>query len=156
MLVSAFSTTGFQNIAPNEITQILPTGAFLLLAFVMGVGGSAGSTSGGIKLKRVGLAYKTIVSTVKEQIAPDSAKVSTSYFHLGRRIVDKEMAQNSLVVTILFIFTYIIGCIVGIAYGYDATYALFESISMASNGGLICIIQPDLPAPLVLTYTLQM
>ena len=156
LLVSAFSTTGFQNISPGEITQILPTGAFLVLAFIMGIGGSAGSTAGGIKLKRLGLAFKSVVSNVKEQIAPESAKVSTAYNHLGRQIIDREIAQNSMIVFILFIATYIIGCVVGIAYGYDATLSLFESITMASNGGLTCIAHPGMPAPLVLTYTIEM
>ena len=65
MVVSAFSTTGFQVITTNELTTVLTSGAFLSLALVMAVGGGAGSTSGGIKLYRVGIIFKSIVVTIK-------------------------------------------------------------------------------------------
>ena len=36
----------------------------------------------------------------------------------------------------LYVLTYVIGALVGIAHGYEATQAIFESVSMASNGGV--------------------
>ena len=45
-----------------------------------------GPTSGGIKFNRMGLIIKSLVATVKETLAPDSARVVVSYNHLGRRI----------------------------------------------------------------------
>ena len=42
MVISAFSTTGFQNITTNELTTALSSGAFFVLAILMAVGGSGG------------------------------------------------------------------------------------------------------------------
>lgn len=53
MIVSAFSTTGLQNVTTNQLTTSLTSGAFLVIAALMCVGGGAGSTSGGIKFSRM-------------------------------------------------------------------------------------------------------
>src|SRR5699024_4450144 len=65
MVISAFSTTGFQNITTNQLETSLTSGAFLVLAMLMAVGGSGDSTSGGIKFSRMGIIAKSMVSTIK-------------------------------------------------------------------------------------------
>ena len=76
MVVSAFSTTGFQNVTTNQLTTVFSSGAFLALALIAAVGGSAGSTAGGVKLHRVGIIFKSIVSTVKEAVSPSSFPIT--------------------------------------------------------------------------------
>lgn len=157
MVVSAFSTTGFQVITTNELTTVLTSGAFLSLALVMAVGGGAGSTSGGIKLYRVGIIFKSIVATIKEALAPDSARVVVSYSHVGRRILTPVVAKEAMTVFILYVITYAIGALVGIAHGYDASQAIFESVAMTSNGGIITgLATSGMPATLELFYIFQM
>lgn len=157
MVVSAFSTTGFQVITTNELTTVLTSGAFLSLALVMAVGGGAGSTSGGIKLYRVGIIFKSIVVTIKEALAPDSARVVVSYSHVGRRILTPVVAKEAMTVFILYVITYAIGALVGIAHGYDASQAIFESVAMTSNGGIITgLATSGMPATLELFYIFQM
>ena len=46
MIISAFTTTGFQVVTTNQITTAFSNGAFLTLAFIMAVGGASGSTAG--------------------------------------------------------------------------------------------------------------
>lgn len=157
MIVSAFTTTGFQVITTNQLTTVLTSGAFLTIALLMAVGGGAGSTSGGIKLTRVGLIYKSIVSTIKEALAPDSARVVVAYNHVGRRVLSPEIVKEAMTVFILFVVTYALGALVGIAHGYDATQAIFESVAMTSNGGLITgLATPGMPFTLELFYIFQM
>ena len=157
MLVSAFSTTGFQIITTNQLTTAFTSGAFLTLAIVMAIGGGAGSTAGGIKLSRIGIIFKSIISTIKEALAPDSARVVVSYYHVGRRVLAPEIVKEAMTVFILFVVTYVIGALVGIAHGYDATQSIFESIAMTSNGGLVTgIVTPGMPVSLELFYMLQM
>ena len=58
---------------------------------------------------------------------------------------------------ILYVVTYVIGALVGIAHGYDATQSIFESIAMASNGGLITgLATPGMPPTLEAFYIFQM
>ncbi len=157
MVVSAFSTTGFQNITTNQLTTSLTSGAFLVLAALMAVGGGAGSTSGGIKFSRIAVIMKSVVSTVKETISPDSARVVVSYNHVGRRILTPDVVKEAMTVFVLYVITYAIGAFVGIAHGYEATQAIFESVAMASNGGITSgLCSQGMPFTLELFYMLEM
>lgn len=157
MLISGFSTTGFQNISSNQLVTVVASGAFLVLALIMAVGGSAGSTAGGIKLRRVGIISKSIVATIKEALAPDSARVVVDYNHMGRRLVTPEIVKEAMTVFTLFVITYVLGSLAGIAHGYEATSAIFESVAMTSNGGLSSgIVTSGMPVTLEVVYIFQM
>jgi trk system potassium uptake protein TrkH len=157
MVISTASTTGFQVVTTNQLITVLSSGAILILAILMAVGGSSGSTAGGIKLSRIGLTAKSIVSSIKSAIAPDSARVSVVYHHLGRQVLDNDAARVAMTVSTLFVITYVIGALAGIAYGYDATAAIAESVAMASNGGLsFGITTQGMPKALELIYILEM
>ncbi len=157
MVVSSFSTTGFQNITSNQLVGVFSSGAFIALAVLMAVGGSAGSTTGGLKLLRMGIMAKSIVSTIKEALAPDSARVAVTYYRLGRRRVSPDIVKEAMTVFVLYVSTYTIGALVGIAHGYDAMQAIFESVAMASNGGITSgLVAPDMPITLELFYIFEM
>ena len=157
MVVSAFSTTGFQNVTTNQLTTVFSSGAFLALALIAAVGGSAGSTAGGVKLHRVGIIFKSIVSTVKEGVSPSSARVVVSYNHLGRRVLSSDAVKEAMTVFVLFVITYSVGALVGIAHGYEASQAIMESVSMTSNGGIITgIVTPGMSPSLEAFYIFQM
>lgn len=157
MVVSAATTTGFQNITSNQLVTVLSSGALLTLGLLMAVGGSSGSTAGGLKLLRVGLIAKSIVAALKEALSPDTARVSVTFFHLGKKVLSAEVARSALTVSALFAVTYVVGALFGIAHGYDATSSIFESFAMASNGGLSSgIISPGMPASLEALYIIEM
>lgn len=157
MVVSAFSTTGFQNVTTNQLTTVFSSGAFLALALIAAVGGSAGSTAGGVKLHRVGIIFKSIVSMVKEAVSPSSARVVVSYNHLGRRVLSSDAVKEAMTVFVLFVITYSVGALVGIAHGYEASQAIMESVSMTSNGGIITgIVTPGMSPSLEAFYIFQM
>ena len=157
MVVSAFSTTGFQNVTTNQLTTVFSSGAFLALALIMAVGGSAGSTAGGVKLHRVGIIFKSIVSTVKEAVSPSSARVVVSYNHLGRRVLSSDAVKEAMTVFVLFVITYSVGALVGIAHGYEASQAIMESVAMTSNGGVVTgIVTPGMSPSLEAFYIFQM
>ena len=157
MVVSAFSTTGFQNVTTNQLATVFSSGAFLALALIAAVGGSAGSTAGGVKLHRVGIIFKSIVSTVKEAVSPSSARVVVSYNHLGRRVLSSDAVKEAMTVFVLFVITYSVGALVGIAHGYEASQAIMESVSMTSNGGIITgIVTPGMSPSLEAFYIFQM
>ncbi|NPD31924.1 TrkH family potassium uptake protein [Berryella wangjianweii] len=156
-VISAYSTTGFLNITGSQLTETLTSGALLTIAVLMSVGGGTESTSGGIKVRRLAIIVKSIVSTVKQTLSPDSARISVSYYHLGRHTLSPELVRAAMTVTSLYGITYIAGTLVGIAAGYDATQAIFESVAMGSNAGLSAgIASQGMPAPLECFYILQM
>ncbi len=157
MTISAYSTTGYVNITTNQLVTVFSSGAFLVVAALMAVGGSAGSTSGGVKFSRMGIIAKSIASTIKEALAPDSARVVVAYNHVGRRVVSPEIVKEAMTVFVLYVLTYAVGALIGIAHGYDATLAIFESVSMASNGGIgTGVSTAGMPVTLESFYILQM
>lgn len=157
MVVSAMSTTGFEVVTSNQLTTCFSSGALLILILLMSIGGSSGSTAGGMKLMRVGIVVKSLASTVKETLAPENARVSVVYQHLGRHVLSTDLARSAMTVSTLFVVTFVLGALVGVAYGYDAISAIFDSVSMASNGGLSAgVIRTGMPAPLEIFYILEM
>lgn len=157
MIFAAFTTTGFQNITTPQLTDALSSGAFLILAILMAVGACSGSTTGGIKIQRFGILVKSIVATLKEALAPDTANIVTSYNHIGRRPVTPALVREATTVLILYGVTYVVGALAGIASGYEASQAIFESVAMASNGGITSgIVVPGMSWPLELFYLFEM
>ena len=157
MIFAAFTTTGFQNITTSQLTDAFSSGAFLVLAILMAVGACSGSTTGGIKIQRFGILVKSIISTLKEALAPDTARVVTSYQHIGRRPVTPQLVREATTVLILYGVTYIVGALAGVASGYEASQAIFESVAMASNGGITSgIVVPGMAWPLELFYIFEM
>ena len=156
-IISAASNTGFQVLTTAQITRLFSSGAFLLIAISMAIGGSSASTAGGIKAIRVGLIIKGIGLSIRRVLQPRSAQVNATYNHIGRHQLAPEVLSSALIVTSLYVIGYLVGALVGIAYGYDALSATFESISAGSNAGLTSgIIQVGMPEPLKVFYILQM
>jgi trk system potassium uptake protein TrkH len=157
MIISAFTTTGFQVVTSNQLVTVFSSGALMILLLLMAIGGSSGSTAGGMKLLRVGIVAKSLASTIKETLAPQNARVSVVYDHLGRHVLTTDLAKSAMTVSTMFVVTYVLGALAGIASGYDAISAIFDSVSMASNGGLSTgVVSSGMPTPLKLIYILEM
>jgi trk system potassium uptake protein TrkH len=157
-LLSAISSTGHQvNIGVTYLTDwgVLAPAA---LVGAMAIGGMASSTSGGIKGLRVGLAIKAVSHDIRRFLLPESAVIVTSY-HVGkRRILRPEAARAATTVLLLFILSFLLGTITGLAYGtLDVTQAMFEAVSIGSNIGLsIGVVDPSMPTGLQFVYVVQM
>lgn len=156
-VIAAFSTTGFQTISTNQMTTVISSGALLIIVFCMAVGGSAGSTTGGIKVLRIGILAKELVAYIKDLLAPASARQVVMYYHVGRRSLNTELVRANLAVLLLYGIMFLLTTIATVMYGYEAAPAMFESVSMVSNVGMSCgIIQPGMPEPLKVLYIFDM
>ena len=68
-----------------------------------------------------------------------------------------EVARAALTVSALFVLTYLIGALAGIAHGYDAIDSIFEAVSTGANAGLSSgIISRGMPPGLEMVYILEM
>lgn len=156
-VVAAFSSTGFQTISVNQMTTLIPSGALLIIIFCMAVGGSAGSTTGGIKVLRVGVLAKELVAYIKDLLAPASARQVVRYYHVGWHPLTQDLVRANLAVLMLYGIMFLVVTIVTVAYGYAAVPSMFESVSMVSNIGMSCgIIQPGMPDMLKVLYIFSM
>jgi hypothetical protein len=156
-IVSASTSTGYTVFSQNQMSALMSTGAVFICAIAMAIGGSSGSTTGGIKALRIGLVAKTLVLHIKSFLLPSSALVSTDYYHITRRKLRSDVATSALIVTMLYVASFIIGALVGISYGYGALPSTFESISATANNGLsLGVTAIGMPVGLEITYMLQM
>lgn len=155
--VSAATTTGFTTLGSSQMNAMLPSGSLLVLTLVMSVGGCAGSTSGGIKLQRLAIVSKAAYETLKNTASADSVSIVTSYYHIGRRRLNSPEVREAMTVFIMFVTTYIIGGLAGVACGFDALPAISESVAMASNCGISAgIASASIPLFLKVTYICEM
>jgi trk system potassium uptake protein TrkH len=156
-IISAATNAGYQVLTTNQLTNLLTSGAFFMVLLAMAIGGSAGSTAGGIKALRIGIIAKELLSRIKAVLAPSSARNTVSYQHLGRHLLSNELVVAAMSITLLYVVTYLFGAIVGIALGYEAIPASFESVAATTNAGLSAgIATPDAPVVLKVVYILQM
>jgi len=157
MVISAVSTSGLMSVAENQMVSAFSSGSFLVLALAMSMGLAAGSTAGGIKINRLAIIARSVFATIKQTASADSAVVVSKYYHVGKRVLSDAAVKEAMTIFTLFVAMYAIGTLAAIAYGYEATSAIFDSVAMASNGGLTSgIVAADMPAGLEALYIVMM
>lgn len=155
-LVSAHSGCGFANIRVSEFVS-WPEMSQLFMIIAMALGGSVGSTTGGIKLMRVALLFKSIGWEIRKTLVPDKVWVFQKYHHLHTKVLEEPKVRIIFVITFLYCMSYFLGALVGMLYGNSFFDSLFESTSAAANVGLsVGITSPSMPTGLKITYIIQM
>jgi trk system potassium uptake protein TrkH len=156
-LVSAHTGTGYSTIYPaqfvNEWGQLAMTG----IVFAMAIGGSVCSTTGAIKLLRMGVIFKALRQDIKKLMIPDTAVLVQTIHHIKDLILEDKHVRSAALILLAYIVTYSIGTVAGMLYGYPLSEASFESVSATANVGLSCgITIPSMPNGLKIVYILQM
>ncbi len=156
---SAVTTCGF---SASDHT-LWPSGAVLLLVFAMFIGGSAGSTAGGVKLRRVGYLLKGVLWRMRTAWVQQSDQI---VYRLDGRELDEDEAVHRLhsagVSLALFLITLIIGTftlLLVLPTDVPLETALFEAASALGSVGLSSgMTSPQLawPAKLVLVLLMWM
>jgi trk system potassium uptake protein TrkH len=136
--ISAQTSTGFSTF---DLTT-LDAGAKLLLILSMFLGGSMGSTAGGIKLVRLLILLKLLQIMIRRTALPRHAVVTARLN--GHRLEDDE-SHRALLVIILYGMVIVFSWFPFLAYGYAPLDALFEVVSATGTVGLsVGITAPDL------------
>lgn len=150
LAVSAQTTAGFSAMSTISL-DAFPMG---LLILSMAIGGSLGSTAGGVKLLRMLILLRLIRTLLRRTAAPEHAVVEASLG--GRRIKEADMSHALLVIA-LFGMVVAFSWLAFLAHGYPPLDALFEVVSAAGTVGLSSgITGSDLPAFLKLVLCLDM
>jgi len=155
-LISAHSGCGFTNLAAGKLNSF-PSLGILSIIFAMMIGGGVCSTTGGIKLMRLGLVFRTFITEIKRWMLPPKAVFKEKFHHLQDLILSDKRVKQAFIIFTFFIFTYAAGAIAAMALGYPAMSSLFESVSATANVGLSSgITNPSMPLILKLVYIFQM
>ena len=145
--VSAITCTGFQT---ADIHQWTPT-AHIILIIAMIIGGTAGSTSGGIKTMRVVMLVKGIGWWLKKIALPREAVIA---YRVGNRTLSEDHKNAELEEVSLLLNLWIIFLLVGVVVllhvvpaGFTLDDVILEVVSAQSNAGLSTgITTASLPA----------
>lgn len=133
-VVSAWSTTGFS--AGPLVTTLSASGYLILLSMCL-IGGSVGSTAGGIKLYRVAVALKSVWWSIKSRFSNNRiVKVNTLNKFGETSIITLQEVFNVLTFIMIYFIIIILGtaltCIFSTA---SFELCLFEFVSALSNVG---------------------
>ena len=127
------------------------------LTVAMAIGGSVCSTTGAIKVLRIGIIYKALRQDIKKFILPESAVLVQKIHHIKDLILDDRHVRASALILLSYVNLYLVGTVAGMLYGYSLSEASFESVSAAANVGLSCgITSPSMPTALKMVYMFQM
>lgn len=156
-LVSGHTGTGFMTIYARQFINEWGDLALVGIICAMALGGSTCSTTGGIKMLRIGIIFKALKEDLKRIILPERAVVIERYHHIKEIFLEDKQVRSALLITLAYLVLYFTGAIVGMFFGYPFLNSLFESTSAAANVGLSCgITDVGMPAALKVTYIIQM
>lgn len=137
MTVSGITCTGFQNADPRSWYG----STVLVLAALMFIGGSAGSTAGGIKLGRVILGLEVLEWWLRR--LHTGRRTITPLRHDGRSILEhlpEYEVSKSMLVVLLFALMVAAATLLLLHLapqgGFDSADVVFEVVSAASNVGI--------------------
>jgi trk/ktr system potassium uptake protein len=142
LALSAQSTAGFASL------EVSPLGdpAKLVLIVSMFIGGSVGSTAGGIKVLRLVILLRLLQAMLRRTALPKHAVLLPRLG--GRRLEDEEM-HDALLLILLFVAVIVVSWLPFLACGYPPLDALFEVVSATATVGLSAgISSVDLGVPL--------
>lgn len=156
-VLSGSLNLGFSTLHGGQILFAMGSGALFVIVLSMTICGSSSSASGGIKALRVGVIARSVVQVIKEALAPDKAVTRTFFFQRGRHRLDSTIVSSAMIIFLLYMVMYAIGAIAGVAYGFDALPAIFDSVSAASNTGLsLGVSGVGMPKGLEIIYIFEM
>ncbi len=156
-LISGHTGTGFQTIYPQQFIADWNHLALVGVVIAMALGGAVCSTTGAIKMLRIGIILKAFKEDLKRIIMPERAIVIEKFHHIKEVFLEDKQVRSALIITLAYIILYGLGALVGMFYGHPFLESLFESTSAAANVGLSCgITNIAMPTALKITYIIQM
>ncbi len=132
-IASLLNSTGF---ATADFAQ-WDTAAQMVLLFAMFIGGSAGSTGGGIKVVR----WLVVVKVARRELFTTTHPDAITPIRIGRNVVDEAAVRGVLGFTLLYLILFMVGAVVialdagRIGMGLSALEAASASLATIGNIG---------------------
>lgn len=124
-------TAGFNTV---DLTALSEQGQYIMIALML-IGGSPGSTAGGMKTTTIAVLFATAISTF-------CRKEQTHFF--GRRIGDTVVKNAATILLMYLVLFFFGGLAISMLEGLPMLTCLFETASAVGTVGLSLGITPDL------------
>lgn len=131
----------FQTITPRtagfntaDLTQVSEVGTVITILLML-VGGSPGSTAGGMKTTTLAVMFSTAISVFRR----------AEHTHFFGRRVQEETIRNAATIFMMYLVLFLTGgCVISLAEGLPLLTCLFETASAVGTVGLTLGITPGL------------
>ncbi|MGD8471614.1 MAG: TrkH family potassium uptake protein [Desulfobacteraceae bacterium] len=127
--LSAQSTAGFASLDTSQ----LDAASKLILIFSMFLGGSIGSTAGGIKILRLLILMRLLYLSIQRAGMPKNAVAEA---RLGGRRLEADEIQNALSLILVFIVFIVVSWLPFVVMGHNPLDSLFEVVSAIGTAGI--------------------
>lgn len=157
MTTAAVSTTGFQ----NANLHLFPSVTIIFLAMLLFIGGSSGSTAGGLKLSRIALGYRGIIWWFRRAFVRGKVLVPFKYEGktIANSVAEPELAKNMLVI-ILSVLTVFVATLVILQFhiiSLGSHELIFDIVSALSSCGISTgYVSPTMPDTSKVVFILVM
>ena len=133
-LVSAMSTTGYSTMSYAE----WPHFAIAVMIFMMIMGGGIGSTAGGIKIVRVYLMARIVLTNIKKKLSPSNDVEAPHYMKAqGKTPIDAALAEDTTSYASMYLIIFFIGSsLITVTADCTLMEAMFDFASALSTVGL--------------------
>ncbi|WP_340820254.1 TrkH family potassium uptake protein [Methanolobus sp. WCC4] len=128
-IISASTTAGYSTFD----LSILSEASKAVLIFMMWIGGSMGSTAGGIKVFRVLLLFKVVHNVLLRLFLP---RETITPMKIEDHVIESDEIYNLVTFMLLYTLILVISSFIFMLYGVDTSNAVFESSSALSTVGL--------------------
>lgn len=134
-------TSFFQSVTPRtagfntvDLTAITQTGLMLMIVLML-IGGSPGSTAGGMKTTTVAVLFATAISVFKKH----------GNAHLMKRRIEDDTVKSATAILLLYLTLFLVGgMIISSVEGLPLIACLYETASAIGTVGLSLGITPSL------------
>lgn len=131
----------FQTITPRtagfntaDLTQVSEVGTVITILLML-VGGSPGSTAGGMKTTTLAVMFSTAISVFRR----------AEHTHFFGRRVQEETIRNAATIFVMYLVLFLTGgCVISLAEGLPLLTCMFETASAVGTVGLTLGITPGL------------
>lgn len=125
--VALTSTTGFA----TADTNLWPSFAIILLVFASIVCACAGSTSGGLKMNRLILAFKMLVARLKRQQHPNAI----IRVRMDGVLQEDEVVHTAMIFIVTYFMLMLLGTLINTLFGADLLTGFSASVACLGNVG---------------------
>ena len=146
MTTAAVSTTGFS----NGNIHLYASVTVIFLTMLVFIGGSSGSTAGGVKLSRIALGYRGIIWWFRRAFVRGKVLVPFKFggHTISNKVAEPELAKNMLVI-ILAVMTVVAATLIILQIhliSIGVTELVFDIVSAFSSCGLSTgYVSPTMP-----------
>ena len=132
-VVALATSTGFGNVRPDGIGDFVLWGAStqILILFLMTIGGTTGSTAGGMKVFRLQIGLKAL----KRELRLFEHPKGIFQIKMGKEPIEDRIVASALAFVALYISFVILGTVVVATLGNDLITSASGAISAMSNMG---------------------